>query len=258
MTATLYESGKFTAPQEMDWSNVRGVYRKLQDDFHLLTEPFGIFVPADRNLDLSQLIGAIDVVDRELDTIDEANDRESFIGSVLGFLRGDSVELKVDASGEMTDRMWILREAIERLEIQDEFCDTVQKVVDHGEEKRVAQTDAEMIHHLVEEWRLTGVLPVLFLRELSTPAFEKFFYLCCATMPAIDMIQDARMDYRSGQISVRPSLVLHFKLMMIFFGPLPKLLFLFPSPLTLVRYAMSFVWQGIRGETNSYSTLSGS
>ena len=71
----------------MDWTNVREVYRKLQDDFHLLTEPFGIFVPEQRNVDLSQLIGAIDVVDRELDTIDNAVGREEFIGSVLSYLR---------------------------------------------------------------------------------------------------------------------------------------------------------------------------
>lgn len=253
MTATLNTPGSFSAPREMDWTNVRAVYRKLQDDFHLLTEPFGIFVPADRNLDLSQLIGAIDVVDRELDRIEAAADRESFVTNVLSYLRGNVDELNVVASKELMDRMAILREAIERLQIRSEFCDTVQKVVDHGESKRIAKSDKEMIHHLVEEWRLTGVLPVLFLRELSTPAFEKFFYLCCATMPAIDMIQDALMDYRTGQISVRPSIGLYFKLMKIFLGPLPKLLYLFPSPLTLVRYALSFVWQGIRGGTNSTS-----
>lgn len=240
------------SPQEMNWTNVRAVYRKLQDDFHLLTEPFGIFVPDDRNLDLSQLIGAIDVVDRELDTIDEAKDREVFIAKVLRYLRGKTGGLNIEASKELIERMAILREAIERLEIQDQFCDTVQKVVDHGESKRIASTEKEMIHHLVEEWRLTGVLPVLFLRELGTPEFEKFFYLCCATMPAIDMIQDARMDFRSGQISVKPSIGLYLKLAKIFFCPLPKLLILFPSPLTLVRYAMSFVLQGIRGGTNAF------
>ena len=256
MTATLNRPDSFSAPREMDWTNVRAVYRKLQDDFHLLTEPFGIYVPEDRNLDLSQLIGAIDVVDRELDRIETSADRESFVTNVLGYLRGEAIELNVDATKELQDRMAILREAIQRLEIRDKFCDTVQRVVDHGEAKRVAGNDREMIHHLVEEWRLTGVLPVLFLRELSTPAFEKFFYLCCATMPAIDMIQDARMDFRSGQISVRPSVGLYFKLMKIFFSPLPKLLYLFPSPLTLVRYALSFVWQGIRGATNSSMTTS--
>lgn len=253
MTASSNTPDNFVAPLEMNWSNVRAVYRKLQDDFHLLTEPFGIFVPDDRNLDLSQLIGAIDVVDRELDTIDDAIDRDVFIAQVLGFLRGESAQLSIDGSKELLDRMAILREAIERLEIQTEFCDAVQKSVDHGESKRIATTNVEMIHHLVEEWRTTGMLPVLFLRELSTPAFEKFFYLCCATMPAIDMIQDASMDYRRGQISVRPTVGLYFQLMKIFFSPLPKLMFLFPSPLTLVRYAMSFVWQGIRGATNSHS-----
>ena len=171
---------------------------------------------------------------------------------MLGYLGGETSDLDVAASEELLQRMAILREAIERLEVQDEFCDTVQKVVDHGESKRIATTEKEMIHHLVEEWRLTGVLPVLFLRELSTPEFEKFFYLCCATMPAIDMIQDARMDFRSGQISVKPTIGLYLKLAKIFFCPLLKLLILFPSPLPLVRFSMSFVWQGIRGGTNAF------
>ena len=251
MTA-LPDNSVFVRPTAMDWRNVRDVYRKLQDDFHLLTEPFGIYVPADRNLDLSQLIGAIDVVDRELDKIENASDREGFIVNVLEYLRADSSNLSVAASEELFERMAILREAIERLGIRKEFCDTVRKVVDHGEAKRVAATNEEMIHHLIEEWRLTGVLPVLFLRELSTPAFERFFYLCCATMPAIDMLQDARMDYRNGQIGVRPSIWLHLKLLKVFCTPLPKLLFLFPAPLTLLRYALSFIWQGIRGNANKF------
>lgn len=248
MMATA-KSEPYTLPP-MDWTNVRAVYKKLQDDFHLLTEPFGIAIPKERNRDLAQLIGAIDVVDRELDQINLAESREVFIEAVLAFLRGESLILNVDASAELLQRMEILKEAIERIGIQEVFCDTVQQVIKHGESKRVAQTDDDMIHHLIEEWRLTGVLPVLFLREFSTPEFEQFFYLCCATMPAIDMLQDARMDYRSGQISVRPSIVLHLKLLKVLCAPLPKLAWLFPAPLTLVRYAFSFIWQGIRGRSN--------
>jgi hypothetical protein len=248
MTATFTSDS--LSPRSMDWTNVREVYKKLQDEFHLLTEPFGIFVPEDRNLDLSQLIGAIDVVDRELDQIEDAESREVFINHVLGYLRDRSTNLNVDASAELFDRMRILKEAIERLDIQEKFCDTVQEVIEHGEAKRLAETDEDMIHHLVEEWRLTGVLPVLFLGEFSTPEFETFFYLCCATMPAIDMLQDARMDFRSGQIGVRPSIALHLKLLKVFCAPLPKLVWLFPSPLTLARYAASFIWQGIRGHAN--------
>jgi len=243
-------TGELSDPRPMDWTNVREVYKKLQDDFHLLTEPFGIFVPEDRNRDLSQLIGAIDVVDRELDGIEEAESRDIFVGEVLAYLRGKSSTVNVEASRELTDRMAILRAAIERLGIQEKFCNTVKEVIDHGEAKRIADTDSEMIHHLVEEWRLTGVLPVLFLREFSNTKFEEFFYLCCATMPAIDMLQDARMDYRNGQIGVRPSIRLHLKLLKVFCSPLPKLVWLFPSPLTLIRYAMSFIWQGIRGHAN--------
>ena len=99
-----------------------------------------------------------------------------------------------------------LKEAIHRLGISTKFCDTVADVVDHGEAKRVAKTESEMIGHLVEEWRLTGMLPVLFLGDLSNDDFEEFFFECCAAMPAIDMLQDARRDFREGQITIRPTI----------------------------------------------------
>lgn len=246
MAAVASDGHQDSFKPAMDWTNVRDVYRKLQTDFHLLTEPFGIFVPDDRNRDLSQLIGAIDVVDRELDQIERPESREDFIAEVLSFLRDEKPILDVNGSEELSRRMAILKEAICRLEITNSFCDTVRRVVDHGEAKRLAKTETEMISHLVEEWRLTGVLPVLFLRELSNPRFEKFFYLCCATMPAIDMLQDARMDYRNGQITIKPTLALYCRLLKVFCFPLPKLLFLFPAPTILLRYALSFIWQGVR------------
>ena len=230
----------------VDWTNVRGVYKKLQTDFHLLTDPFGIVVPDDRNVDLSHLICAIDVVDRNLDRIENALDRQQFMTATLDFLRGNVPLLQInDGSKELMWRMDCLREIVARLGIAEEFCDTVKAIVDHGEAKRLANSEDEMIAHLVEEWRLTGMLPVLVLGELSTPAFERFFFHCCATMPAIDMLQDARMDYRNGQISIRPTFRLHWKLLKILLSGLPRLLRHFPKPLTLFRYAFSFIWEGI-------------
>ena len=245
-----------SSPFAIDWSNVRAVYKKLQTDFHMLTEPFGIFIPEPRNIDLSHLICAIDVVDRHLDDLEDADTRERFMDQTLGFLRDGSSCLPKDVSEEFIGRMECLKELIHRLGIQDEFCDTVKTIVDHGEAKRTAQDHETMIHHLIEEWRLTGVLPVLVMRELSNPAFESFFYHCCATMPAIDMLQDARADYRCGQIQVRPTIWLHCKLLWVFLSGLPKLLFKFPKRFTLFRYAVSFIWEGItRGAIGAQSAL---
>ena len=39
--------------------------------FYLITEPFGISIDEDLNVDLGNLIAAIDVVDRTLDTIED-------------------------------------------------------------------------------------------------------------------------------------------------------------------------------------------
>lgn len=237
----------------VDWKNVRGVYKKLQTDFHLLTDPFGITVPDHRNVDLSHLICAIDVVDRNLDRIENADERQRFMTSTLDYLRGNAATLDVrEASDELLWRMDCLREIISRLGISGEFCDTVEAIVDHGEAKRLASTEGEMIAHLVEEWRLTGMLPVLVLGDLSTAEFERFFFHCCATMPAIDMLQDARMDYRNGQISIRPTFRLHWKLLKILLCGLPMLLRHFPKPLTLFRYAFSFIWEGITRQPSSH------
>lgn len=236
---------EIASPYPIDWTHVRGVYKKLQTDFHLLTEPFGIRISESRNRDLSHLICAIDVVDRQLDEIDMAEHRAIFMKQTLDYLRGETQAKLPDGSDEFLERMDCLKEIITRLKIQATFCETVKTVVAHGEKKRVATDQPSMIHHLVEEWRLTGKLPVLVMGEFSTPDFESFFYHCCATMPAIDMLQDARMDYRNGQITIRPSLWLHCKLLWVFLAGIPTLIYRFPRPFVLFRYAISFIWEGL-------------
>ena len=55
----------------VDWKGIRRVYRKMNEEFYLITEPFGISIDEDLNVDLGNLIAAIDVVDRTLDTIED-------------------------------------------------------------------------------------------------------------------------------------------------------------------------------------------
>jgi hypothetical protein len=102
-----------------------------------------------------------------------------------------------------------------------------------------------MIAELIAEWRSTGHLTVLMLGHKSTPQFERFFYLACEMMPAIDTIQDARFDFRTGQTAIRPTIGLYARLVGVFVFPLPRLIYYFPDRWSLFKYAFSFLMEGI-------------
>ena len=246
MTASVIKLELNENVEHFDWTHVRAVYRKLHSDFHVLTKPFGIPISHELNGDLAHLIAALDVVDRELDEIEEFNRRKSFGEALIGYLRGKfSVVAYEPAPAELVTRMHSLRNIIVRREIQSEFCDTVATILKHTEAKRQTNDKCQMIRHLVTEWRSTGHLTILLLGKQSTKKFEEFFYLACEMMPAIDTIQDARSDYRKGQIKIRPGLGLYAKLFLVFVFPLPKLLCLFPARWSLFKYGVSFLLEGV-------------
>ena len=247
--------------QAVDWTGIRAVYRKMNEEFYLITEPFGISVDEKLNVDLGNLIAAIDVVDRTLDTIDEKAEREAYAAATVEFLKSDAPLKSIAGfplkrlTDELETRLNKLRDIIRRGDIQDKFADTIEATFFHTEAKRSATKVTEMIHHLVTEWSLAGQLPVIILGDKTTAKFERFFNLCCEMMPAVDMILDAQADYQEGQLSVRPSLAMYARLFLLFALPMPKLFWRFPKPLNLVRYTFTFLnhvyvepaWRWLRG-----------
>lgn len=243
MTTTSPKLADLPAVAEIDWTNVRLVYKKMQDDFWLITSPFGITLDDRTRLYLAHLIGTIDSIDRTLDELPDLPQRERFAEALTDYLAGKTETIESEFTNvEVNRRMKNLRGAIILQGVQDEFCQTVTRVLTHTEAKRSATTEREMIDQMREEWRLTGRLTVLVMGAKSTPDFEKFFYLCCEMMTAVDMIQDARDDYRNGQISVPPRASLYLRLLSEFLLPMPKLIWRFPRPLNLLRYTFSFLW----------------
>lgn len=246
MASSVLNLDRTESDEPIDWYHVRSVYRKLHTDFHVLTKPFGVRISHHLNRDLAHLIGAIDVVDRELDEIEGSAQRHSLGESLIRYLRGESNAVAYEpATTELVSRMRVLRKIIERRKIQDAFCDTVEKILEHTEAKRQTNDARQMIRHLITEWRSTGHLTVLVLGNQSRPEFETFFYLACEMMPAIDTFQDARSDFQKGQIKIRPTLGLYARLLTVFLFPLPKLLYFFPARWSLFKYAFSFLVEGM-------------
>lgn len=227
----------------IDWANVRLIYKKLQDDFHLITEPFGIRLSEQENLHLSHLIATIDSIDRALDPIPEAANRAQFANALIEYLKCDQRKIESDfATEEICQRMSNLRNVVIQTGCRDAFADTVTKVFEHTEAKRLATNSQDLIYHLKEEWRLAGHMTVLVMGSQTNPSFEKFFYLCCEMMTSVDMIKDAASDYSTGELALEPNLNLYGRLLSEFLLPLPKLIWRFPKPTNLVKYAVGFLF----------------
>lgn len=230
----------------IDWYSVRPVYRKLHTDFHILLKPFGIEVDSELNVDLAHLICAIDAVDQVVDDIDNDEQRVAFGDALVHYLLTNQWDVSsAHETPELFFRMEHLRDLTIRRGVNAEFAATVERILFHTEAKRQATNAPEMNSHLVKEWRLTGHLTVLVLGTNSTPEFEKFFYLACEMMPAVDTIQDAFSDYRKGQIQFRPNVGMYIWLIALFAIPLPKLFLLFPNRIGLMKYAISFIFGGV-------------
>lgn len=227
----------------IDWTNVRPIYRKLQDDFYLITDPFGINLSERDNLFLSHLIGAIDSIDRILDNLPDKLERAGFAWSLLRYLEGNSDHIESDAiTDELCWRMKNLRHIIVIRGVREEFCETAARIFDCTESKRWAKERKLLIRFLKEEWRLAGHLTVLVMRHASNSSFERFFYLCCEMMFAIDLIRDAKTDYANDEISIKPTIGLYLVLFFDFVVRLPKLLSRFPKRSNLVKYAAGFLY----------------
>ena len=52
---------------EIDWNSVRGIYKKLSDEFHVLTEPFKVRLSNELKLQLDHLIGGGQALEDRVD-----------------------------------------------------------------------------------------------------------------------------------------------------------------------------------------------
>ena len=238
----LVERTNPNACQNVDWSNIRTVYRKLHQGFQHITRPFGIELSVTDNRHLKYLIGTIDAIDRNIDELPGLENRNQYSFAVVNFLRGTINRIdQTFVTEEVKNRLGYLRNAINSLGVQRQFCETVKQVFELTEAKRTATSQHEMIARMREEWRLTGQLTVLMMGKRPTVRFQKFFFLLCETMTTVDMFQDAAMDFRKGQILVPPSITLYIRLLYTFLLAIPKLMWLFPNRILLVRYAIPII-----------------
>jgi len=227
--------------KDVEWGSTRSIYRKLSDQFHVLTNPYAIEVNERLKLMLDHLILGIDEVDQVIDVIPKKADRDSITESMLGFLKDGSSNWNHKlAPISLTRKMETLKRIVIELHTQERFCKAVEKIFRYTEEKRHTLDRNELIELVQLEGMATAELPLSILQVDPSHAFSGFFVKLCTLMGVADLIIDARSDYKSDYISTKPNLKMYLKLNWIMIKNGLSLIWGFPKKMSFLFYCIQF------------------
>lgn len=229
------------------WKNVRDIYRKLSEEFNVLTDSFGIEINPETKKNLNHLIIVIDEVDQCVDELPDRSSRDSITSSLIQFLENDDENwFHPDASESLISQIEIIKIIILKLEIAEEFISAARTIFKVTELKRHTTKLERLLELIATEGRSTARLPLSILNIDSKEKFGVFFTRLCMIMGFADLIFDAKKDFKKGQINFKPSIKLYSKLIYIVITKGLKLILSFPNKIKFLAYCFRFTIALIR------------
>ena len=231
-------SGYLTTPE---WSETRSIYKKLSDEFNVLTGAYDIHLTPRTKLMLDHLILGIDEVDLVVDRLSLQSERDEITGSVLKFLSNSEKNWTHPlATDSLTIKIQNIKYMVEELKVEDRFHVAAAQIFDFTERKRHTLNQQELIDFVMREGKATAELPLSIMQIAPSHAFAKFFTILCTLMGIADLIIDARSDYKSKYILLKPSFKLYFNLITILIKNGIKLIWNFPKKFSFLIYCIKF------------------
>jgi len=226
-----------------DWSSVRSIYKKLSEDFHILTQAYQIKLSPQRKLMLDHLIIGIDTLDGFIDDLPEKNQRDSITKSLTAYLRHKETPLDHRlADSALKGNMNTLKLIVHELKIEDRFVDAAEAIFHNTEIKRHTSKQKDLLNYIMLEGAATAELPLSFMGVSKSHPFASFFRNLCKLMGIADLIVDARDDYKSKRLLYKPNLSLYFNLNIILIKEGLKLIWNFPDKFQFLLYCIRFSW----------------
>lgn len=223
------------------WENVRTLYKKLSDEFGLLTDSFKIELSQETKTNLDHLIIVIDDVDQCIDELPKKSTRDAITSSLIAYLENNEEKwFHEKASTIMLNQIEILKIIILKEDIQREFIEAAKEIFNLTELKRHTEKVDELIKFIKLEGEATARLPLSILKIDPQEKFGIFFSRLCMIMGIVDLVFDANQDYKKGYIQIKPSIKLYFKLIKITISEGLKLIFSFPNKFKFLIYCYKF------------------
>ena len=173
---------------------------------------FNLDLPLDRRRDAAILVFAIECVDRILDSLPAPAGRAQFSANVLSSLEGNAAASAHLLPAEVRLRLSQLHEVIHRRNIAGSFCRITRRILRNSERMRNTRCPAFYIESALAEGRWMVELLLLVLGGEVTPRFREFMRQVAGPANLGDKLRDARRDFFSGELAIKPGLVLHLRL----------------------------------------------
>ena len=228
--------------KEMDWSQIRPIYKKLSDEFNVLLRAFDVKIDGKTKIYLDHLIGCIDLVDTAIDNVSEKNLRDKLTVDMTSLLDGRSEQLSKEFEYPLLEKSLLnLRLIAIDLNIKTQILNSAKIIFRSTEDKRHVSDIEEFISLVQQEGEATALLPLSLMGSQSNKKFTAFFSDLCRLMGVADLVADARADYCQGLISFKPSLRIYSKLLFITINSGLKLLINIPNKFRFLQYCIKFI-----------------
>jgi len=226
-----------------DWSAVRSIYKKLSDEFHVLTGSFGLQLDPKTKLMLDHVILGIDRVDQTIDQLPSKDKRDQITNSILIFLKDDKPNWNHNLAEQgLESSIKTIKQVISELKVTNRFLTAAEAIFDFTEQKRHTLNMQELIDFVQKEGRATAELPLSIMKVNSSHPFALFFTNLCMLMGIADLIVDAKSDYRLKYLALKPSLHLYLKLNLILVKEGFLILWNFPKKVKFLFYTIRLSW----------------
>lgn len=225
----------------IDWKSVRRIYKKLSDEFKVLTGAFNVTINDETKLQLDHLIIAIDAVDNTLDEITSDGLRKSISEEMLTFLKDSKISFTHQkASHSLNEKLNNLKLILGNIDKKGQFIQATKDILEYTELKRHTKEPSELIAFVVREGTATAELPLSIMNQSANKEFREFFTELCELMGIVDLLFDLRRDYKNKLISIKPTLKLYVKLMGLSISKSLRIFCAFPKKLSFIHYCLKF------------------
>lgn len=190
-----------------DRSPTRPEYQALVDGYPSLLREFGVELSATDVGDLAVLMAAIEHVDRVLDPLPRAIDRDGLARAVVAMLRGEIPDAACLRDLALVRSVRALRAMAVRRRVSGVLARLTSEILANTERMRGARDRASYIACIEREGGLCTELALLVVPLPARPS--EFLRAIAAPANLMDKLLDLRRDHRRGEAAVDPGIGTH-------------------------------------------------
>lgn len=206
----------------------------MASDLRMLASAFGDDLSDDTWDDVAIYTHAVECLDRFVDPLARAAEREALVRGAIEVLRGRDAVLPA----ELAAKIEALRSVLARRGVAAAFCEKLFEVFECSEALRVVRSRRVYVALTMEEGYLGAELFLVIVGHDLSPALARFVHDVAGPANVVDNLRDAVRDHADGILPLRPGVRLHLRLAAAFVRHGVPVVWKSPAPARLFAWGV--------------------